>query len=95
MGAGNNTKFDIGIRRNISGLGYRNFDPAAAKAGSVIYISKYTGPTGGGLWWVDGNHYTYGQNLPYDLGTSPEAYTAKATSLLNFYWEQDFIYPNL
>lgn len=92
-GVGNATLYDIGIRRNIAGLGERNFDKSAALAGTVVYASKFSGisSAGIGLWWVDGNLYSSGQSLPYDVGGI--SYSVTATALLEFYWNQQFIVP--
>lgn len=77
---GNNTTYDIGIRRNIKTLGERNFEPTG-----VQYASKLNG------LWFNGLTYNIGVSLPYDVGGV--SYSVGAVALLRFYWDQNFINP--
>lgn len=76
------TLINVGTAKNRGSLGVRNFEDS----GSVPYKARVNG-----LWWVDGNKYNIGTQLPYDVaGTS---YSAKAIELLRFYWDQDYLNP--
>lgn len=94
MATGTNTKYDIGIQRNITTaagvqLGERNFEPelATANPATVAYQAKINN-----LWWVDGTVYNRGTTLPYDANAGA-SYSTKASALLAFYWDQAWINP--
>ena len=60
------TAANIGVRRNFSTLGYRNYEPA----GGAQYKATMEGYELGGV------QYSSGDTLPFDGGDSPHTYYA-------------------
>lgn len=85
-----NTLYNVGIRRSIKKpniLGWRNFEPVLAAAGTIVYVSNTQN-----LWFMGTVYPTVGTVLPYDAGGAT-FYSPAAVALLQFYWDQEFISP--
>lgn len=76
-----NTQINVGIRRNFSTLGDRNFEPD----GTVQYASNREP-----LEFL-GTSYHVGISLPFDVGGV--SYSAAAIRDLQRYWDQGWITP--
>ena len=77
------TLWDFGIRQNFVTLGDRNFETS----GTVQYKSGVEN------LYFNGSNYNIGQLLPFDVGGV--SYSPDAVSLLNFYWNQNFLLPTV
>ena len=76
------TLINVGTAKNRGSLGIRNFEDS----GTVPYKSRLNG-----LWWINGSTYNIGVTLPFDVGGT--SYSANASALLRFYWDQDYLDP--
>ena len=77
------TLWDFGIRQNFTTFGDRNFETS----GTVQYDSAVES------LYFNGANYNIGQALPFDVGGI--SYSPQAVSLLNFYWNQNFLLPTV
>ena len=76
------TQANIGIRRSIGTLGWRNFE------GYITPTQAYNSNRSQ-LNWLDGNTYNVGTALPFDVGGV--SYSPAAVDLLQLYWNQTWI----
>jgi len=79
-----NTTRNLGVRRYFSALSaYRNFETSGTVQYKVVRESMN----------FLGTVYNATQSLPFDAGTSPNQYTAKAIKQLQYAWDNQWIAP--
>jgi len=79
------TDHNIGSRKYIDGLGWRNFEPDQTLPVQYKVVR-------GNLEFL-GTTYNAGDTLPYDATPPASVYTATAITILQRYWDQGWIEP--